>query len=104
MNAYIYQAALYCEACALDLRAQLQAFTGPLDREESDRYPVGPYADGGGEADTPQHCDHCQTFLENPLTTAGYEYVCEAITTAVCAGRYDTVACTEWSPFYGVRS
>lgn len=47
MNAYIYQAALYCEACALDLRAQLQAWTGPLDRDESDRYPVGPYDDGG---------------------------------------------------------
>src|SRR5215468_673162 len=101
MNAYLYQAALYCEECAQSLRADLRAFTGPLDREESDRWPIGPYADGGGEADCPQHCDHCLTFLENPLTTDGWTYVREAITEAVCAGRYDLVACTEWAPFYG---
>jgi len=28
----------------------------------------GPYPDGGGEADAPQHCGGCGVFLENPLT------------------------------------
>src|SRR5215467_8720050 len=37
----------------------------------------GPYPDDGREADTPQHCDTCGVFLENPLTTEGYRYVNE---------------------------
>jgi hypothetical protein len=94
MNAYIYQAALYCETCADSLRANLDAFTNPADRDDSDRYPIGPYPDGGGEADSPAHCDHCQAFLENPLTSVGYDYVHEAIAdgSGVCAA--------EWAAFY----
>jgi hypothetical protein len=93
-TAYIYQAALYCEDCAKELREQLESFTGPLDRDDSDRWPIGPYADGGGEADTPQHCDHCQVFLENPLTSDGYAYVIEAVEagTGVCVD--------EWREYY----
>ena len=34
-------------------------------------------ANGGGESDTPQHCDDCDVFLENPLTDDGNEYVRE---------------------------
>lgn len=44
---------------------------------DSDEWPKGPYPDGGGEADTPQHCAGCHEFLENPLTSDGYEYVRE---------------------------
>lgn len=103
MKAYMYQAALHCEACALDIMDHLSPDCGicggshpanlgldcrayrimdngrsiPADEAmyDSDRFPKGPYADGGGEADTPQHCDACQTFLENPLTDDGREYV-----------------------------
>lgn len=32
-------------------------------------------ADGGGEADCPNHCSGCNAFLENPLTSEGEEYV-----------------------------
>ena len=39
----------------------------------------GPLPDGGGEADTPQHCAHCGVFLENPLTQDGVKYVVEYI-------------------------
>ena len=42
---------------------------------DSDDYPKGPYADGGGEADSPQFCAHCNAFLRNPLTADGLEYV-----------------------------
>jgi len=35
--------------------------------DDCDEYPVGPYPEGGGEADYPRHCDHCGLFLRNPL-------------------------------------
>ena len=60
------------------------------DNCDSDEYPCGPYADGGGESDTPSHCGACGEFLENPLTSHGYEYVRE-------------VASAEWDDFYGIE-
>ena len=33
----------------------------------------------GAESDTPAHCAHCETFLENPLTSDGIAYVAEAL-------------------------
>ena len=38
---------------------------------DSDDLPKGPHAEGGGEADAPQHCDGCGQFLGNPLTVDG---------------------------------
>jgi hypothetical protein len=78
MDAYIYRAALYCESCMMKLEIERY----PEDDwrwQDSDHSPQGPYADGGGEADTPQHCDHCGVFLENPLTDDGARYVLDAI-------------------------
>lgn len=76
MNVYIFQAALLCSKCGLDAKEDLAALAQQdSDREDSDRYPQGPYPDGGGEADCPQHCDHCGEFLENPLTPDGDTYV-----------------------------
>ena len=74
MIAYVFQGAFLCEDCALPL------FRGLQDREHedtgcSDAYPQGPYADGGGEGDSPQHCDSCGVFPENPLTEDGESYV-----------------------------
>lgn len=98
MDAYIYQAALLCEVCADAVKEELDAerdgFTG-ID----DEYPDGPYADGGGEADCPQHCDHCSVFLENPLTSYGYEYAREAIQAGT--GNADVLA--EWASFYDIN-
>ncbi|KKL11925.1 hypothetical protein LCGC14_2540860, partial [marine sediment metagenome] len=60
-----------------------------------------PYLDGGGEADTPQHCDHCSVFLENPLTGDGYAYVIEALLSyrAGDGGNFDVL--TIWFDEYG---
>lgn len=69
-RAFVYRAALLCEACGE--AAQRHA---PHENEDSDRYPQGPYPNGGGEADSPQHCDHCGVFLGNPLTPEGDRYV-----------------------------
>jgi hypothetical protein len=73
MNVYVFQAALFCETCGESLQKSL-----PPD-PDSDRYPQGPYGNGGGEADAPQHCDNCGAFLENPLTSDGVKYVREAL-------------------------
>jgi hypothetical protein len=81
MDVYVYQAELLCGSCAREvmrsLRAQGREPTDPLLREDSDSWPVGPYVDGGGESDYPQHCGSCGVFLENPLTTEGEQYVLE---------------------------
>lgn len=77
-NAYIYQADIYCEPCGKDICDDLIA-SGNLPNEDSDHYPQGPYPNGGGEADCPQHCATCHTFLENPLTSEGLEYLKEQI-------------------------
>lgn len=77
--AYVFQAALICETCATLYK---QGTDKPAHVDESDEssyhsdeWPKGPYPDGGGEADSPQHCDHCGVFLDNPLTEHGEAYL-----------------------------
>lgn len=74
-DAYVFQASLLCETCAQRVINRLSA--EEVEQDCSDTVPQGPYSGGGGEADTPQHCDHCGEFLENPLTGDGYNYVQE---------------------------
>jgi hypothetical protein len=93
MDVYSYQAALICDACGEVIQRELDA-QGIDDTGDSDHYPQGPYADGGGEADTPQHCDRGEdclcaedygqrravgAFLENPLTVEGVGYVAQKL-------------------------
>jgi len=73
MDVYVFQAALLCTDCASEACAG--SHTPTDEREDSDKYPQGPYVEGGGEADSPQHCDYCGLFLENPLTLDGESYV-----------------------------
>lgn len=67
---------------------------GPL------RMPQGPYSDGGGEADSPQHCDTCRMFLENPLTIECEHYVKDAIVTFDRDASGDAGTINEWREFY----
>ena len=114
MNAYIYQADFYCETCAIAIRNRLtregRSPDDPNDETtfDSDQFPKGPIADGGGEADTPQHCSSCGAFLENPLTTDGQEYVKREVATieardrAVYSGNRHSMRVTrDWKRFYG---
>lgn len=79
MDAYIDDGDIYCEDCRPDDAS-------------------GPYADGGGEADCPQHCGACGVFLENPLTTDGYRYVRERAETN------PTSPCVqEWADYYDIQ-
>lgn len=85
MDVYMFQAALLCKWCGEQARKQLtdagKAPTDPDDESsyDSDQFPKGPYSNGGGEADSPQHCDMCALFLENPLTPDGDAYVREQV-------------------------
>lgn len=104
MDAYIYRAALYCEDDAkqitLDRYGMTLCSTAIAESINSEDTPQGPYADGGGKADSPQHCDACGVFLENPLTDDGREYVLDAV------NRYDFDASGQpdvinaWREFY----
>lgn len=79
--AFLFRAALWCESCA---RAHMAAHVAPawadLSDEstwDSDDWPKGPFPEGGGPADSPQHCDACGEFLGNPLTPDGAAYVAD---------------------------
>jgi hypothetical protein len=74
----------------------------PHTWQESDYYPQGPYADGGGEADSPQHCDHCGLLLENPLTGDGNRYVNEKLTEYARDGSGTLEVLEKWSNRYNV--
>jgi len=97
MNVYIYQADLHCEKCAKRIgfvchtESHRPKGTNLCDSECT---PIGPYANGGGESDTPQHCGTCGVFLENDLTSDGEDYVRKAI-------KDGQGACIEeWREFY----
>jgi hypothetical protein len=86
MDAYVYQAALQCEDCASQKMHCLEYVNITMGRQwprpgwhDSTCYPQDPYPSGGGEADSPQHCDACGVFLENPLTGHGTHYVNEKL-------------------------
>jgi hypothetical protein len=88
MDVYVYQADLYCLACGNHIRRGLKQ-EGIEDEGDSETYPQK-FADGGGEADSPQHCGNHKdciqaidlgsgypigAWLENPLTEDGIRYV-----------------------------
>jgi hypothetical protein len=89
-------------AGALEQIVSANGFASESDYD-SDDLPKGPYAHGGGEADTPQHCDGCGQFLENPLTGDGLTYVEDALrrwlTTKKLSGVTDD-AVVDWADFY----
>ena len=89
MDAYIYQADIYCEMCIKGIKEAV--LSDPYLTYNGDP-PKGPFPDGGGEADSPQHCGTCGVFLENPLTTDGEDYVRKALT--------HPGILTEWEKFY----
>ena len=106
MNVYMYQAALYCEHCGEEIRQRLMADgKAPANPEDeytyySDDFPKGPYPDGGGEADCPQHCDSCHCFLENEATPDGRNYIKESILDNLCSGDGDDEVIQIWREFY----
>jgi hypothetical protein len=121
MDAYTYRAALWCGPCvvqtlveerraappALDMEparaleqiVSANGFTSESDYD-SDDLPKGPYPDGGGEADTPQHCDGCGLFLRNPLTPDGYRYPIERLVEHARTGEGRAEVLKAWAERY----
>ena len=106
MDVYIYCADIYCADCGrsfqdrLRCEPELNTFIDGASNEDSDHWPQGPYGDGGGEADSPQCCGACLTFLENPLTGDGYAYVRE-----MAADRSSASSVVrEWLEFYNMEN
>jgi hypothetical protein len=98
MDAYIFQAALICSDCA---ETHVTTHAEPDDAaDNSDSWPAGPYGDGGGEADSPQHCDMCRVFLDNSLTGDGSTYVKGLWRDFVEIGRGDVAVLREWRDAY----
>jgi len=91
-----------CEECGERTRRVLAAIGKQPEQWndertfDSDDYPKGPYANGGGEAETPNHCDHCHVFLENPLTSDGEEYFREAL----ARGKGNAEVLAAWADWY----
>lgn len=77
MNVYAYQADLYCEDCAEEIRADLVLRPEFAASSDSGTYPQGPLPVRGGASGSPEHCASCGEFLHNPLTDEGEEYVKE---------------------------
>lgn len=101
MNVFIYQAALWCETCIDEITEELVCPGDPDDEHtfDSDDYPKGPHSDGGGESDTPQHCEGCGEFLENALTADGIAYVEERVREAEASSGLNEVI-KLWKEFY----
>lgn len=104
MEVYIFQAALWCSECAHGIMSTRAKPRHVIECEESsydsDDWPKGPYGEGGEEADVPQHCEGCNRFLENPLTSYGYEYVRDSMR----ALRAPSPIVSRWMDFYGLRA
>ena len=96
MNVYVYQAALLCADCGAGVARDLRSIPAEY-KEDSGTFPQGPYPDGGGESDSPYHCDHCDTFLENPLTDDGIAYVQERLDSET---RPYSETLAQWARFY----
>jgi hypothetical protein len=95
MQFYIYCADVYCPECVRDIKKQInQNGTKNLCKEDSDNYPQGPF--DNEESDSPQHCGSCGVFLEQPLTTHGYDYIRELI-----LENPTLTSSKEWIDFYG---
>jgi len=78
MKVYIYRASILCFKCGESIIEHLPVDKeGNLlvDAEDENVYPQGPYHNGGGISDRPQHCNNCNTFLENPLTPEGETHI-----------------------------
>lgn len=109
MMVYMFQAALLCQGCGnavIEDMKVLHPEKVPADAADessydSDQFPKGPYDNGGGEADCPQHCDHCHVFLENPLTPDGIVYTADAVRRHEEDGDGNAEVIGEWKDYYG---
>ena len=94
MTVYIYNADVYCTDCGDKIKHRLDV-AQTLDTGDSDDYPQGPTDQG--ETDTPEHCRSCGVFLENSLTSDGYDHLMEMLEDE---NEHNAEIHAEWREFY----
>lgn len=106
MDVFIYKADTWCEDCIAKVKADIAARgetpANPGDEHtyDSDDYPKGPFSND--ESDSPTHCCKCHVFMEQPLTSAGYQYVAEILNEeGVNTLESLSDVGREWASYYG---
>ena len=94
ITSWTHNGAIYCDDCKPDNGCSDDRCDG-----DSDCCPQ-PVFSTSDEADTPQHCETCNTFLENSLTRKGMEWLRENLSSKHGNVRFkDEMRC-----FYGLRT
>lgn len=101
-SAHVFQATLICADCAISYKQDNPCHVNEADESsyDSGEWPKGPYPDGGGEADSPQHCDRCGVFLDNPLTPDGEKYVLDEFLRFIETGEGSREVLATWRSEY----
>lgn len=115
---YMFQGTLYCEDCGQTIQDKIRKNgKAPEDEDDensfdSDDFPKGPFGDGGGEADSPHHCDSnemclnaiklpCRSkigaWLGNSLTHEGSEWLSESIKKSIFENEHSLQVNRLWS-------
>jgi len=105
MRVFIYQAALYCEDCGNHIRkvCALAGMAKHINPDDESSYDSGEYPKGSyqpDESDSPQHCDSCGVFLENPLTDDGIAFVRSALKDQAAGLVCNDAALAIWRDYY----
>lgn len=102
---YTYKADHLCQGCGeakrTSLRLQGLAPADPSNESsyDSDDFPKGPHVDTWDAVDSPVHCGHCGAFIPIGLSSAGVDYVCEALQAFVSGGKGDPQTLATWADF-----
>lgn len=100
MDIFIFKGDIICEDCAKYIEDMIRKYAPEnVGHNSTTKWPQGPFPNGGGEADCPQHCSECHMFLENPLTDEGYRYVRERL---ALLGSMGSKIRTQWRKFYDI--
>lgn len=106
IEAYTYDSDIHCPACTAVKFGRMLTHGADyptdehgvrLDARDSEGNEIHPVFSTGSEADTPQHCSDCHQFLENSLTSDGYDYVMKKL----LAADGDLTVLQTWLDSYG---
>ncbi len=88
MQAYEHNGKKYCANCAAKVASEVGS--------------EGITNITGNPSDFPEHCHHCETFLQNPLTDKGKENISRIVSVAARDVRNRRGAILEWMKFYNM--
>ena len=102
MKIYMFDGDVYCTPCGEAIAATLpDPDAWEREHPDSNSYPIA-YDSSEGEADSPEHCDKCNLFLERNLTEEGVRYVKEIVAEDLSTEDKIVGIVKEWIDFYGI--